>query len=196
MFSPQEGKSSLTKRFCLTRIRPIFLFLGQTPYGKCKQSNTSVRLRKKKSFILWLGSTWIISGQSRAKQRLDPALLHILSLQEAQWSIAHNSNKKLTVKTWAKPNLSTKHFSFNEKNLFRQNSLSSKNCLTELRRQNCCVFHHLRSSPSGKCICCDKGIILMCWHFTAKAYVKIFHQKCWSKLDFWLNRKKQNFQLK
>lgn len=93
-------------------------------------------------------------------------------------------------------NLSTKHFSFNEKSLFRQNSLSSKNCLAELRRQSCCVFHHLRCSSSGKGICWDKGIILTCWYFTTKTCVKIFHQNCWGKRGFWLKRENHNFPLK
>lgn len=126
-----------------------------------------------------LGFIWITSGQASLNPGEAETRSHNTThAVTTQGSAAQNYGKK---NKWWKleqiQNLSTKHLTFNEKGLFRQNSLSSKTCLTESRQQSCCVFHHLRYSPSGKCICWDKGIILMCWYFITKTYVENFPSK-------------------
>lgn len=100
-------------------------------------------------------------------------------------------SKKISGKNLSKKqDLSTKHFGFNGKSLFRQNSLLSKNLSRGSKADVFFITWHVPSS--GKHIYWDKGIILMCRYFTTKTCVKIFHQNCWGKPAFWLNRKKKS----
>lgn len=195
-------ENPVPQRFLLNWNQAKLLFLGRTllSNSRCEMQRVYYlwQPQKQESFISWLGFIWIISGQTSSSKGQRRGLIPY------PYTFCHHRRHNDSLHITVQQKISSKNPSESKtcpqsisvlmtRICLDKFSIIKKNCLIEPRQQSCCVFHHLRCSPSGKHICWDKGIILSCWCLPTKTYVKFFHQNRSGELGFWLNRKKAQF---